>query len=97
MCASLSALLNRTATITQAGAGSETVRSGTVAFRILRCAIKVAYIFASVKAITIKFLVWENTRRKELHPRVNKQGNYRMPITALPGDCSMNFIAELTL
>jgi len=24
------------------------------------------YIFASVKAITIKFLVWENTTRKEL-------------------------------
>jgi len=34
----------------------------------LRCAIDVAYIFASVKVITVKFLVWENTERKELHP-----------------------------
>jgi len=31
-CASLSALLKRTALITQAGAGSQTLRSGTVAF-----------------------------------------------------------------
>jgi len=57
-----------TATITQAGFGSQTLRSGTVAFKTLCCAIEVAYIFASVKAITIKFLVWENTIRKELHP-----------------------------
>jgi len=34
----------------------------------MRYAIDVAYIFASVKAITVKFLVWENTTRKELHP-----------------------------
>jgi len=34
----------------------------------LRCAIEIAYIFASVKAITVKFLVWENTTRKELYP-----------------------------
>ena len=68
MCASLSALLKRTAKITQIGAWSQTLRSGTVAFKILLCAIDVAYIFASVKAFTIKFLVWENTRRKELHP-----------------------------
>jgi len=33
-CASLSALLKRTATITQAGAGSPTLRSGTVAFNL---------------------------------------------------------------
>jgi len=26
------------------------------------------YIFASVKAITVKFLVWVNTACKELHP-----------------------------
>jgi len=32
------------------------------------CAIEVAYIFASVKAITVKGLVRENTTRKELHP-----------------------------
>ena len=89
MCASLSALLKRTAKITQAGAWSQTLRSGTVAFRILRCAIEVAYIFASVKAITIKFLVWQKTRRKEL--------TTEFPITALLGDCSLNLIAELTL
>jgi len=67
-CASLSALLKRTATITQAGVGSQILLSGTVAFKTLRCAIEVAYIFASVKAITIKFLVWEKTTCKELHP-----------------------------
>jgi len=58
----------RTAAITQAGLGSRTIRSGTVAFKTLRCATDVAYIFASVKAITVKFLVWENTTRKELQP-----------------------------
>jgi len=66
--ASLSALLKRTAAITQAGLGSQTIRSGTVAFETLRCVIEVAYIFASVKAITVKFLVWEDTARKELEP-----------------------------
>jgi len=30
--------------------------------------MEVAYIFASIKAITVKFLVWENTARKELQP-----------------------------
>jgi len=34
----------------------------------LHCAIEVAYIFASVEAITVKFLVWENTTRKKPHP-----------------------------
>jgi len=34
----------------------------------LRWAIEVAYIFASVKAIAVTFLVWENTTGKELHP-----------------------------
>jgi len=61
-------LLKRTAAITQAGLGSQTIRSGTLAFKTLRCVIKVAYIFASVKAITVKFLVWENTTRMELQP-----------------------------
>jgi len=37
-------------------------------FQLLRCAIDVAYIFASVKAIIVTFLVWENTTCKELHP-----------------------------
>jgi len=60
-CASLSALLKRTAAITQAGLGSRTIRSGTVALKTLRCVIEVAYIFASVKAITV-------TTRKGLQP-----------------------------
>jgi len=64
--APFSALLKRTAAITQAGLGSQTIRSGTVAFKTLRCAIEVAYIFASEKAITAKFLFWENKTRKEL-------------------------------
>ena len=67
-CASLSAFLKRTAAITQAGLGCQTIRSGTAAFKTLRCVIEVAYILASVKAITVKFLVWENTTRKELPP-----------------------------
>jgi len=41
---------------------------GNVAFKTLRCVIEVEYIFASVKAITVKFLVWENTTRMELQP-----------------------------
>jgi len=67
-CACLSALLKRTAATTQAGLGSQILRSRTVDFKTLRCVIEVAYIIASVKAITVKFLVWENTTRKELHP-----------------------------
>jgi len=67
-CATLSALLKRTAAITQAGLGSQTMRSRTVALKTLRCVIEVAYIFASLKAITVKFPVWENTTRKELQP-----------------------------
>jgi len=34
----------------------------------LRCAIEVAYVFASAKAIIVRFLVEENAARKELHP-----------------------------
>jgi len=55
-------------TPTQAGLGSQTIRSGTAAFKTLRCLIEVACTFASVKAITVKFLVWENTTHKELQP-----------------------------
>jgi len=67
-CGSLSALIKCTAGITQAGLGIQTIRSGTVDFKTLRCVIEVAYIFASVKAITVKCLVWENTTRKKLQP-----------------------------
>jgi len=61
-------LLKRTATITQAGVGIQALRSGNVDFKTLRCAVEVGYIFAPVKAISIKFLDWEKTTRKELHP-----------------------------
>jgi len=64
--ASLSALLERTAAITQAGLGSQTFRSGNVTFETLRCVIEAVYIFATVEAITVTFLVWENTTHKEL-------------------------------
>ena len=62
------ALPKGTTAITQAGFRSQTIRSGTVAFKTLHCIIEVACIFASVKAITVKFLVWENTTRKQLQP-----------------------------
>ena len=59
--------------LAQAHSGDNTRRfresdhtSGTVAFKTLLCVIEVVYILASVKAITAKFLVWENTTRKEL-------------------------------
>jgi len=56
-CASLTASFKRTATITQVAAGSQTLRSGTVFLNLLRCAINVAYIFASIKAIAVTFLI----------------------------------------
>ena len=76
------ALLKRTTAITQAGFGSQTIRSGSVAFKTLRCVIEVAYTFSSVKAITVKFLVWENTTRKELQPlELTSKVTTELPIT----------------
>jgi len=60
----LSAMLKRTETITQAGVGSHTIRSVTIAF--ILC---VAHICASVTAITVRFRVLENTTCKGHHPR----------------------------
>jgi len=51
---------------TQAGVGRES--DPPIAFKTLRCVTEVEYIFASVKATTVKFLVWEKTTSKELHP-----------------------------
>jgi len=60
-------VFKRTAMITQAGVGSHTLHPEplllTIALRHLS-----RYIFASVKAITVKSLAWENTTCKELHP-----------------------------
>ena len=96
------ALLKRTTAITQAGFGSQTIRSGTVAFKTLRCVIEVAYIFASVKAITATFLVWENTTRKELQPleltsKVTTEFTYNGTSRGLHKEryCRIDIISEL--
>jgi len=94
---SLSAL-KRTAAITPAGLWSQTVRSGTVAFKTLRCVIEVAYIFASVKAITVKFIVWKNTTRKELHPfELTSKVTTEFAYNGTSRGLHKNVIAELTL
>jgi len=67
-CASVTALLKRTARITQAGLGDQTLRTGTVAFSHCVALSKSRIFLHHLKAIAVKFLVWENTLRKELHP-----------------------------
>jgi len=50
-----------------------------------------------VKAITVKFLVWENTTCKELHPHeLQARLLQNLPMTAPLGDCMKNVIAEMT-
>jgi len=96
-CTSLSALVKRTATITQAGAGSQTLRSGNVAFNLCVAPL-MSRMFASVKAITVKFLVWENTTCKEHHPLSWQARQIQnLPITAPLGDYAKNVIVEMTL
>ena len=60
------------------------------------------YIFASVKAITIKFLVWENTTRKELQPleltsKVTTEFPYNGIFRGLQKEryCRIDIISEL--
>jgi len=60
------------------------------------------YIFASVKAITVKFLVWENTTRKELHcleltSKVTTEFAYNGTSTGLHKEryCRIDIISEL--
>jgi len=60
------------------------------------------YIFASVKAITVKFLVWENTTRKELYPleltsRVTTELAYNGTSRGLRKEryCRIDVISEL--
>jgi len=96
------ALLKRTTAITQAGFGSQTIRSGTLAFKTLRCVIEDAYIFASVKPITVKFPVWENTTRKELQPleltsKVTTKFAYNGTSRGLHKEryCRINIMSEL--
>jgi len=64
----ISASFKRTATITQTGAGSPTLRSGTVAFYLLRCAINVAYTFASAKVFTVTFVVGRTQHARKINP-----------------------------
>ena len=63
--------------VTQAGVGLDPSARNR-RFKPVRCTIEIAYIFASIKAITVKFLVWEKTTRKELYPIEYKQGIYRI-------------------
>jgi len=53
--------------------------------------------FASVKAITVKFLVRENTTRKELQPlELTSKITTEFAYNGTSGDCIKNVIAELT-
>jgi len=64
----------------------------------LRCAIDVAYIFASVKAITVKFPVWENTICKELHPlELTSKVTTEFAFNSTSRELHKNVIAEMTL
>jgi len=95
-CASLSALLKRTATITQAGAGSQALRSGTVAFHL--CVAPLMSRIYLHQAITVKFLVWENTTCKEHHPsELTSKVTTEFACKSTSRDCIKNFIAEMTL
>ena len=101
-CASLRALLKCTTAIAQAGIGSRTVRSGTLAFKALRYVIEVVDIFASAKAITVKFRVWENTTCKELQPfeltsKVTTQFAYNGTSRGLHKEryCGIDIMSEL--
>jgi len=63
----------------------------------LRHRNRVAYMFASVKAITVKFLVRENTTRKELQPlELTSKITTEFAYNGTSGDCIKNVIAELT-
>ena len=95
-CASLSFFLKRTVTITQAGAVSQTLRSGP-SLLTFPCAIDVAYILALVKAITVKFLVWENTTCKEHHPlELTSNVTTEFAYNGSSRDCIKNVIPEMT-
>jgi len=48
--------------------------------------------FASVKPTAIKFLVWENTTRKEFHPLELTSKVTALSKTAPLGDCIKNVI-----
>jgi len=77
-CASLSFFLKRTVTITQAGALSQTLRSGTVAFNLsLRHWCRV-YICISKGDYRKVSCLGEDNMQGTSPPWVNKQRNYRI-------------------
>ena len=98
-CASLSALVKRTATITQAGLGSQTKRSETAAFKILLCVIEVAYIFDPLKAITVIFfcLGEDNTQRTSTLSKVTTEFAHNGTSWVLHKEhyCRIDIISEL--
>ena len=75
-CASLSALLKRTATITQAGTGSPTFRSGTVAFNLCLAPLMSRIYFISKCNYRKVSCLGEHSLQGTSPPWVNKQGNY---------------------
>jgi len=67
-------------------------------FQPLRFAIEVTYIFVSVKAVAVTFLVWENTARKqpyshELTSKTTSDFAYK----GISRGLRKNVLAELTL
>ena len=61
-------VFKRTAMITQAGVGSHTLHPEPLLLTFALRHWSRVHIFGSVKAITVKFLVWENTASMVLHP-----------------------------
>jgi len=55
--------------ITQAGVGSQTIRSGTIAFNLCVAPLMSRTYLHQERRSTVRFLVWENTTCKEHHPR----------------------------
>ena len=70
------ALLKHTTAIIQAGFGSQTIRSGTVAFKTLRCVMEVAYICISKSNYRKISCLGEHNTQGTSTPWVNKQDNY---------------------
>ena len=56
-CASLSSFLKRTATITQACAGSQALRSGTVAFKLCHAPLMSRIYRAAIPSLFLRFVV----------------------------------------
>ena len=91
-------VFKRTAMITQAGVGSHTLHPVplllTIALRHLSC-VHICISKGNYRKVSC---LGEHNTQGNSPSWVNKQGNYMiLPITASPGDCISNVIAELTL